>query len=187
MGKPFDASFYERLNTSAFSPMPKLVCLTAGFTDRVFDVPAEKASIGRLDDNRFPLPEPSVSSHHCEVFVKGDDIVVKDLNSTNGTFINESQLAPEKETPLRPGQTLRLGQVEFRYETGKRQTEQPRPTVKIGEAAGSPTTVIAKKNSPFAKKTNNTNKIFLAVGAVLVVIIIALLAVAFSGIGQGTP
>ncbi|MBL9175686.1 MAG: FHA domain-containing protein [Verrucomicrobiales bacterium] len=167
--------------------MPKLVCLTAGFTDRVFEVPSEKASIGRLDDNRFPIAEPSVSSHHCEVWTKGDDIVVKDLNSTNGTFINEAQIAPEKETPLRPGQTLRLGQVEFRYETGKRQTEQPRPTVKIGEAAGSPTTVIAKKNSAFTKKTNNTNKIFLAVGVVLGIIIIALLVIAFSGLGQSTP
>ena len=167
--------------------MPKLVCLTAGFTDRVFDVPSEKASIGRLDDNRFSIAEPSVSSHHCEVWVKGDDIVVKDLSSTNGTFINEAQLAADKETPLRPGQTLRLGQVEFRYETGKRQTDQPRPTVKIGDAAGSATTVIAKKNSQFGKKTNNTNKIFLAVGAVLFVVIVALLVIAFSGLGKSAP
>lgn len=167
--------------------MPKLVCLTAGFTDRVFEVPSEKASVGRLDDNRFAIAEPSVSSHHCEVSVKGDDIVVKDLGSTNGTFINEVQLPPEKEAPLRPGQTLRLGQVEFRYETGKRQTEQPRPTVKIGEVAGSSTTVISKKNSQFGKKTNNTNKIFLAVGAVLVFIIIALLVLAFSKLGTSTP
>lgn len=167
--------------------MPKLVCLTAGFTDRVFEVPSEKASVGRLDDNRFAIAEPSVSSHHCEVSVKGDDIVVKDLGSTNGTFINEVQLPPEKEAPLRPGQTLRLGQVEFRYETGKRQTEQPRPTVKIGEVAGRSTTVISKKNSQFGKKTNNTNKIFLAVGAVLVFIIIALLVLAFSKLGTSTP
>ena len=60
-------------------PMPKLVCLTAGFNDRVFEVKPEKATIGRLDDNSFPIPEPSVSSHHCEISAKGDDIVVKDL------------------------------------------------------------------------------------------------------------
>jgi pSer/pThr/pTyr-binding forkhead associated (FHA) protein len=166
--------------------MPKLVCLTAGFNDRVFEVKPEKATIGRLEDNPYPVVEPSVSSHHCEVFVKGDDIVVKDLNSTNGTFINETQLSPEKETPLRPGQTLRLGQVEFRYETGKRQTDQARPAVKLGDAPAGPTLVMSK-NSAFGKKTNNTNKIFLAVGAVLVVIIIALLVIAFSGIGQSTP
>ncbi len=165
--------------------MPKLVCLTAGFTDRVFDVKPEKGTLGRLEDNPFCLPEPSVSSHHCELFAKGDDIMVKDLGSTNGTFINEAQLAPEKETLLRPGQTLRLGQVELRYETGKRQTDQPRPTVKIPtDNAGGKTTVVTK-NPVFIKKTNNTNKIFLAVGAVLVLIIVFLLIVAFSGIGRG--
>jgi pSer/pThr/pTyr-binding forkhead associated (FHA) protein len=166
--------------------MPKLVCLTAGFNDRVFEVKPEKATIGRLEDNSFPVVEPSVSSHHCEVSVKGDDIVVKDLGSTNGTFINETQLTPEKETPLRPGQTLRLGQVEFRYETGKRQTEQPRPTVRLGEAAAAQTTVIPK-NSAFTKKTNNTNKIFLAVVVALVAIIIVLLVIAFSGTSSATP
>ena len=165
--------------------MPKLVCLTAGFNDRVFEVKPEKATIGRLDDNSLCLPEPSVSSHHCEIFAKGDDIIVKDLASTNGTFINETPLAPEKETPLRPGQTLRLGQVELRYETGKRQTDTARPAVKLGETSRVQT-VVMTKNSAFAKKTNNTNKIFIAVGAVLVVIIIALLVIAFSGIGQGS-
>lgn len=164
--------------------MPKLVCLSAGFTDRVFDVKPEKGTLGRLEDNKFCLPEPSVSSRHCELFAKGDDIMVKDLGSTNGTFINEAQLAAEKETLLRPGQTLRVGQIELRYETGKRQTDQPRPTVKIPtDGAGGKTTVVTK-NPVFTKKTNNTNKIFLAVGAVLVIIIVALLFVAFSGIGR---
>src|SRR5262245_5090926 len=124
-GKPFDALFYQPVNSVPTSPMPKLVSLTAGFTDRVFDVKPEKATLGRLEDNQFCLPEPSVSSHHCELSAKGDDIVVKDLGSTNGTFINENQLAADKEGILRPGQTLRLGQVELRYETGKRQTDQP--------------------------------------------------------------
>lgn len=158
--------------------MPKLVCLTAGFTDRVFDVKSEKGTLGRLDDNAYVLPEPSVSSHHCEIMAKGDDILVKDLGSTNGTFINENQLAAEKEGTLRPGQTLRLGQVELRYETGKRQTEQPRPTVKIPTDSGSKTTVMAK-NPVFSKKTDNTKKIFYAVVAVMVVIIVALLFIAF--------
>jgi len=162
--------------------MPKLVCITAGFTDRVFDVKTEKGTLGRLEENSFCIPEPSVSSRHCELWAKGDEIVIKDLGSTNGSFINDAQLAAEKEATLRPGQTLRLGQVELRYETGKKQTDQARPAVKIGaEAAAAP----SSKGAAFGKKTNNTNKIFLAVGAVLVIVILALLFVAFSGIGGG--
>jgi pSer/pThr/pTyr-binding forkhead associated (FHA) protein len=76
--------------------MPKLVVLTVGFNDRSLEVKPEKASIGRVDDNQFCIAEPSVSSHHCEVWSKGDEIVVKDLGSTNGSFINEKALAADK-------------------------------------------------------------------------------------------
>ena len=48
------------------------------------------------------------------MLLRGNDVVVKDLNSTNGTFINGEQVT---ESPLKPGQILRLGQVEMRLET----------------------------------------------------------------------
>jgi pSer/pThr/pTyr-binding forkhead associated (FHA) protein len=159
--------------------MPKLVVITVGFNDRSFEVKPDKTSIGRLDDNQICLAEPSISSHHCELYAKGDDIIVKDLNSTNGTFLNEKQLESGKEGTLRPGQVLRLGQVELRYETGKKQTEQPRATVKLGEAAGGQTVVISK-NSAFAKKDNKVTKIFIGVGAVIVLAIIVVLYLAFN-------
>lgn len=165
--------------------MPKLVVLTVGFNERSLDVKPEKTTIGRLEDNQFCLSEPSVSSHHCEVWAKGDEIVVKDLGSTNGSFVNEKQIEAGKEVTVRPGQTLRLGQVELRYETGKKQTEQARATVKLGEGGGQ--TIVMSKNSAFAKKSNNINKIFLAVGGLLVVVIVVLLVKALtsvSGSGQ---
>ena len=91
-----------------------------------------------------------------------------------------------KEAPLRPGQVLRLGQIELRYETGKKQTEQPRPTVKLGDAAATGQTLVMSKNSAFTKKNNNINKIFLAVGAVLVLAIIVFLVIAFTSV-SGPP
>jgi len=162
--------------------MPKLVVLTVGFNDRSLEVKPDKASIGRVDDNQFCIAEPSVSSHHCEVWSKGDEIVVKDLGSTNGSFINEKALEANKEVALRPGQVLRLGQIELRYETGKKQTEQPRPTVKLGEAAAGGQTLVMSKNSAFTKKNNNLNKVFLGVGVVLVLVIIVFLVIAFTSV-----
>ena len=161
--------------------MPKLVVLTVGFNDRSLEVKPEKTTVGRLEDNNFPLAEPSVSSHHCEIWAKGDDIVIKDLGSTNGSYINEKQLEPNKEATLRPGQVLRLGQIELRYETGKKQTDQPRQTVKISDG-GTGQTLVMSKNSAFTKKDNKINKIFLIVGAVLVLAIIILLVIAFSSV-----
>ncbi len=155
--------------------MPKLVVLTPELSGLSFEVTLEKSSVGRVDDNRFCVAEASVSSHHCEVWLKGDDIVVKDLNSTNGTFVNEVAIAPEKEALVRPGQTMRLGQVELRHETGKKQIDQPRQTVKLGDPAAGGGTIVMTKGAGFVKKENKVNKIFLIVGIVLAVIIVGAL------------
>src|SRR5216684_4409508 len=94
--------------------MPKLVVLSAGMTGRTHELKVDKTTIGRVEDNTFQIAEPSVSSHHCEVLLRGSDVVVRDLNSTNGTFINGEKIT---ETVLKPGQVLRLGQIEMRLET----------------------------------------------------------------------
>src|SRR5215475_8411962 len=94
--------------------MAKLVLLSAGMTGRTHELKVDKTTIGRVEDNTFQIAEPSVSSHHCEVLLRGSDVVVRDLNSTNGTFINGEKIT---ETTLKPGQVLRLGQIEMRLET----------------------------------------------------------------------
>src|SRR5213596_3542873 len=93
--------------------MSKLVLLTEGFAGRTYELKVEKTTVGRVEDNAFPIPEPSVSSHHCEIILRGNDVVIKDLNSTNGTFINGEKVT---EAVLKPGQLLRLGQLELRLE-----------------------------------------------------------------------
>jgi hypothetical protein len=95
--------------------MAKLVILTQGLNGRAHELNVDRTTIGRVEDNMFQIAEPSVSSHHCEVLLRGSDVVIKDLNSTNGTFINGEQIT---ESVLKPGQTLRLGQIELKLETG---------------------------------------------------------------------
>jgi pSer/pThr/pTyr-binding forkhead associated (FHA) protein len=95
--------------------MAKLVILTQGLNGRAHELNVDRTTIGRVEDNMFQIAESSVSSHHCEVLLRGSDVVIKDLNSTNGTFINDEQIT---ERVLKPGQTLRLGQVELKLDTG---------------------------------------------------------------------
>src|SRR5664279_2338213 len=95
--------------------MAKLVILTQGLSGRAHELNVDRTTIGRVEDNMFQIAETSVSSHHCEVLLRGSDVVIKDLNSTNGTFINDQ---PVTESVLKPGQTLRLGTVELKLETG---------------------------------------------------------------------
>src|SRR5213080_2459919 len=94
--------------------MAKLVLLSAGMTGRTHELKVEKTTIGRVEDNTFQIAEPSVSSHHCELLLRGSEVVVRDLNSTNGTFINGEKV---EEKVTKPGQVLRLGQIEMRLET----------------------------------------------------------------------
>ena len=89
--------------------MPRLVVLSEGLTGRSHELKAEKTTVGRIEDNTFQIPDASVSSHHCEVILKCNDVVIRDLNSTNGTFINGQQIT---EATLKPSQILRLGQVD---------------------------------------------------------------------------
>ena len=90
--------------------MAKLVVLSAGLNGRTHELNVDKTTIGRVEDNTFQIADASVSSHHCEVLLRGSDVVIKDLNSTNGSFINGEKIT---ESVLKPGQTLKLGQIEL--------------------------------------------------------------------------
>jgi pSer/pThr/pTyr-binding forkhead associated (FHA) protein len=160
--------------------MARLVILSEGFTGKAYDLTVEKTTIGRVDDNSFPIPEGSVSSHHCEVLLRGSEIFVHDLNSTNGTFVNGHQVSGE--AVLKPGQILRLGQVEIRLEDGSAQKAQPKKLpdqtmvipqgVKLGQEPS--TKAVAFDKNTFAKKSNTANKIFIGVIVLLVLVVVGL-------------
>jgi pSer/pThr/pTyr-binding forkhead associated (FHA) protein len=175
--------------------MAKLVILTQGLTGRAHELNVDRTTIGRVEDNTFQIAESSVSSHHCEVLLRGSDVVIKDLNSTNGTFINGE---PITESVLKPGQTLRLGQVELKLETEKAASAPasapvtapaPGPAKKQGEATmviprgvslseleggGRPPGFDTSKE--FSKKRNRGGIYFwIGVGIVFVIIVVLLL------------
>ena len=95
--------------------MAKLVLLSEGFTGRTHELITDKTTIGRVEDNTFQIADASVSSHHCEVNRQGEIVLIKDLNSTNGTFIDGNQVT--NEAPLKHGQIIRLGQIQLRFES----------------------------------------------------------------------
>lgn len=180
--------------------MAKLVVLNAGLTGRSHELNVDKTTIGRVDDNTFQIAEASISSHHCKVLLQGGEVVIKDLNSTNGTFLNGEKVT---ETVLKPGQILRLGQVELRLEV----EGVPVPPAAPNAPAPPPASPAPKKldqtvvlrgvsldeldhrsrtggfdttSKAFSKKNNKTNKMFLIGGIVLIVVIVGVLLVALS-------
>src|SRR5882762_9219722 len=71
-------------------------------------------TLGRNPTNDFRIHDTTASSFHCELVVSEDSVLVRDLGSTNGTFI-EGQ--PIQEAPLKSGQILRLGSAELRLDS----------------------------------------------------------------------
>ena len=94
--------------------MAKLVILTEGLTGLTHELSVNPTTVGRAEGNLFQIIEPSVSSRHCEILLRGNEVVVRDLTSTNGTFITGERIT---EAILKPGQILRLGRVNLRLET----------------------------------------------------------------------
>lgn len=181
--------------------MSKLVILNQGMTGRTFELNIERTTVGRVEDNTFQIADGSVSSHHAEIVLRGTNIVIRDLNSTNGTYINNDKIT---ETVLKPGQILRFGQVELKIDDGKPVTAPP-PPAPVGSPAPAPTPAPAKKtgestmvmtrgvsleqleqgatrapgfdnkNTGFSKKTNKVNTIFIVVGVIFCVVILGLI------------
>ena len=70
------------------------------------------AVLGRSRGTTVPLPHPLVSRHHCELIEKENSLFVRDLGSTNGTFVGSERV--DAETLIEHGQLLTVGTVTFR-------------------------------------------------------------------------
>ena len=188
--------------------MAKLVILNQGMTGRTFELNVERTTVGRVEDNTFQIADPSVSSHHAEILLRGSELLVRDLNSTNGTFINSDKIS---EAVLKPGQVLRFGQVELRIDDGTAVTPSPAPAPVSTTAPATPpasakkpveaTMVVPRGvsltdleqsgarpsgfdiNATFSKKTNKSNKYFIIAGVIVGLVILALIIYALKQAG----
>jgi hypothetical protein len=70
------------------------------------------ATLGR-GDVEIKLEDPFASSRHAHISRQGFVVVIEDLGSTNGTYLNEEPLSGPQ--PLHPGDRIRIGDSEFSY------------------------------------------------------------------------
>ncbi len=165
--------------------MAKLVALSKGFSGKSCEIGEKKITIGRRDDNAFPIAEGSVSGRHCEVYRKAGKIFVRDLGSTNGTFVGEKPVDGEAHIPA--GMVLRVGQVDIRLETGAGAPDTgpldktvvlKQGGVRLDDLEQPTQSVAIGRDKLFSKKSNQINRLFLFLGIGGVVAILALLAFA---------
>ena len=82
-------------------------------------------SVGRGSENHLELQDDELSRHHCELRIEQGRAVVRDLDSTNGTWVDGSRVGPDY-VDLRVGQRLRVGGTTLALErTGRVREDLP--------------------------------------------------------------
>lgn len=75
--------------------------------------------VGRDPNNRkYAVNDDSISRQHCAFYAKENDLFIRDMNSTNGTYVNGQQLASGENVALRNGAEVKLGSVTFKVISG---------------------------------------------------------------------
>jgi NADPH-dependent 2,4-dienoyl-CoA reductase/sulfur reductase-like enzyme/pSer/pThr/pTyr-binding forkhead associated (FHA) protein/CRP-like cAMP-binding protein/Fe-S-cluster-containing hydrogenase component 2 len=94
-------------------PHPKVQVATA---ETQLNPQSQNLVIGRLPEMALSLDHSSVSRQHATISNINGQYILRDLGSANGTFVNGLPLAPDKTHILQPNDTLRFGDVQFRFQ-----------------------------------------------------------------------
>jgi predicted component of type VI protein secretion system len=137
--------------------MAKLQIFLPDGSESTFELPEDKTTIGRVPENLLQIADDSVSSSHAEITFENGNFTVRDLGSTNGTFLNDE---PIESSVLTSGDTLRFGSVSTTFisqaETKAEPTPAPTPE---RTAAPSPSTSRRPANfvssSPIKRENND--------------------------------
>ena len=86
--------------------MPRLVLRFEGAPLKEIRVGKRAVTIGRAPDNDLPIDNPAVSGHHARVYPEAGHLVIEDLDSLNGTFVNSQRV---KRITLCDGDAIGIG------------------------------------------------------------------------------
>ncbi len=98
--------------------MARLVITDPAGETQIFELSGSSVNIGRADTNELVLNHPSVSRNHARLtLLPGDNILLNDLGSLNGTFVNGQTV---REWRLNDQDRITVGMYELRFEKGER-------------------------------------------------------------------
>lgn len=114
----------------------KLKVLSGSHEGKDINVSSEKFLIGRSESCQLRPKSESVSRKHCIIVLKDNRVLIQDLKSRNGTFVNEQRLPADKAKVLKAGDQLRIGKLMFEVviEHGLQGVKKPEVT-DMGDAA----------------------------------------------------
>ena len=71
--------------------------------------------IGKEGEQKFPIKNAGVSRHHARISLVGGKWLLEDLNSTNGTFVNDEILPYKQKKQLKINDIVRFADVKYRF------------------------------------------------------------------------
>ena len=156
---------------------PKLIILSEQLRGQKFELVKDVHTCGRVPDRDIHIPDPTVSTHHCDFVKSGDTYTLVDHNSTNGTRVNN---IPVTEQELHNTDILQIGGIEVLYDCDDKSMTTVLKTqtgINLDGAEAAVSTVRKMDNvSPFAKgKSGKSHAIMIGSVVILVLIILGLL------------
>jgi len=104
-----------------------LKILQGSNTGKEQKIPTPKCLIGRGDECHLKPQSDAISRRHCVIITTENEVVVRDLNSRNGTFVNDERVA--EEAVLLNGDILRVGPLQFEMLIEQTVAKTKRPKV----------------------------------------------------------
>jgi pSer/pThr/pTyr-binding forkhead associated (FHA) protein len=92
--------------------LPKVVIVEGPGTGTEFEL-EDAAILGRLDSNDIPVQDRKASREHAKIYKQGRQFAIVDLNSSNGTYVNDEQITKRM---LKTGDEIGIGTVRLRFE-----------------------------------------------------------------------
>jgi pSer/pThr/pTyr-binding forkhead associated (FHA) protein len=92
-----------------------------------FKIPTPKCMIGRGEECQLRPQSDAISRRHCDIVTTENEVVVRDLQSRNGTFVNDERVA--EEAVLLNGDVLRVGPLQFEMMIEQTPGRDKRPKV----------------------------------------------------------
>ena len=171
--------------------MPKLQISLPDGTQISFDLIEDNITVGRVEDNMIQIDDASVSSHHAELVRDGDDYILRDLDSTNGTRLNGTA---HTEGRLKDGDEITFGKIDAIYESehsaAAQAAAQPMPeeaAVAMQPATQSVPPANFANASPFERKEKKKDPVGMAILAFAGVAILVFVFAVVSVFGLKSP
>lgn len=101
-----------RADPAATATTPRRLVITSGPREGVeIDLPSEQLTIGRSSESGLVIRDDYTSTHHARLMLWGDNWVIQDLDSTNGTFLDGTRVTLPTAVP--PGTPVTIGTTTF--------------------------------------------------------------------------